>query len=439
MSLQVEQLEHNMAKLTIEVSAEELEGALQKAYQKQKSRINVPGFRKGKVPRQLIEKMYGPEIFYDDAANALIPEAYSKAYDESGLEIVSQPKIDVTQIEKGKPFIFTAEVATKPEVELGEYKGIEVPKYSNRVTQKEIDAKLEEEQLKNARTITVEGRPVQDKDEVVLDFEGFVDGEAFEGGKGENYPLTIGSGSFIPGFEEQLIGAEPEKEVEVKVTFPEDYHAKDLAGKDAVFKCKVNEIHVKEVPEADDDFAQDISEFDTLAEYKEDIKKNLMEQKEKEAKAAKEAAVVAKVVENATMEIPDAMVDTQVRNMADDFARRIQSQGLTVDQYFQFTGMTAEKLFEQMRPDALKRIQNSLVLEAVAKAENIEISDERVEEELQKMADAYKMELDKVKSLMDDAAINQMKDDLAIQAAVDLVRDAAKEVEAKEEEKSEEA
>ena len=438
MSLQVEQLEHNMAKLTIEVSAEELEGALQKAYQKQKSRINVPGFRKGKVPRQLIEKMYGPEIFYDDAANALIPEAYSKAYDESGLEIVSQPKIDVTQIEKGKPFIFTAEVATKPEVELGEYKGIEVPKYSNRVTQKEIDAKLEEEQLKNARTITVEGRPVQDKDEVVLDFEGFVDGEAFEGGKGENYPLTIGSGSFIPGFEEQLIGAEPEKEVEVKVTFPEDYHAKDLAGKDAVFKCKVNEIHVKEVPEADDDFAQDISEFDTLAEYKEDIKKNLMEQKEKEAKAAKEAAVVAKVVENATMEIPDAMVDTQVRNMADDFARRIQSQGLTVDQYFQFTGMTAEKLFEQMRPDALKRIQNSLVLEAVAKAENIEISDEKVEEELQKMADAYKMELDKVKSLMDDAAIDQMKDDLAIQAAVDLVRDAAKEVEAKEE-KSEEA
>ena len=253
MSLQVEQLEHNMAKLTIEVSAEELEGALQKAYQKQKSRINVPGFRKGKVPRQLIEKMYGPEIFYDDAANALIPEAYSKAYDESGLEIVSQPKIDVTQIEKGKPFIFTAEVATKPEVELGEYKGIEVPKYSNRVTQKEIDAKLEEEQLKNARTITVEGRPVQDKDEVVLDFEGFVDGEAFEGGKGENYPLTIGSGSFIPGFEEQLIGAEPEKEVEVKVTFPEDYHAEDLKGKEAVFKCTVHEIKAKELPELDDD------------------------------------------------------------------------------------------------------------------------------------------------------------------------------------------
>ena len=439
MSLQVEKLENNMAKLTIEVPADDLEKALQSAYMKQKNKIAMPGFRKGKVPRQMIEKMYGPEIFYDDAANALIPKAYSEAYDECDLEIVSRPEINIVQIEKGKSFIFTADVATKPEVKLGEYKGLEVDKVSTRVTQKEVDAKIQEEAEKNAREVVVTDRPVADGDEVILDFEGFVDGEAFEGGKGENYPLTIGSGSFIPGFEEQLVGAEAEKEVEVKVTFPEDYHAKDLAGKDAVFKCKVNEIHVKEVPEADDDFAQDISEFDTLAEYKEDIKKNLMEQKEKEAKAAKEAAVVAKVVENATMEIPDAMVDTQVRNMADDFARRIQSQGLTVDQYFQFTGMTAEKLFEQMRPDALKRIQNSLVLEAVAKAENIEISDERVEEELQKMADAYKMELDKVKSLMDDAAIDQMKDDLAIQAAVDLVRDAAKEVEAKEEEKSEEA
>ena len=428
MSVQVENLEKNMAKLTIEVPAEELEKALEKAYQKQKKNISVPGFRKGKVPRAMVEKMYGPAVFYEDAVNSLVPEEYSKAAEESKLDIVSRPEINVEQIEKGKAFIFTATVAVKPEVTLGEYKGLEV------ATDEEVEAELKKEQEKNARTINVEDRPAADGDTVTLDFEGSVDGVPFDGGKAENYDLTVGSGSFIPGFEDQLVGVKIGEEVDVKVTFPEDYHAKDLAGKDAVFKCKVNEIHVKEVPEADDDFAQDISEFDTLAEYKEDIKKNLMEQKEKEAKAAKEAAVVAKVVENATMEIPDAMVDTQVRNMADDFARRIQSQGLTVDQYFQFTGMTAEKLFEQMRPDALKRIQNSLVLEAVAKAENIEISDERVEEELQKMADAYKMELDKVKSLMDDAAIDQMKDDLAIQAAVDLVRDAAKEVEAKEEE-----
>ena len=411
MSLQVEQLEHNMAKLTIEVSAEELEGALQKAYQKQKSRINVPGFRKGKVPRQLIEKMYGPEIFYDDAANALIPEAYSKAYDESGLEIVSQPKIDVTQIEKGKPFIFTAEVATKPEVELGEYKGIEVPKYSNRVTQKEIDAKLEEEQLKNARTITVEGRPVQDKDEVVLDFEGFVDGEAFEGGKGENYPLTIGSGSFIPGFEEQLIGAEPEKEVEVKVTFPEDYHAEDLKGKEAVFKCTVHEIKAKELPELD--------------ELKTDIKAKIKEQKVNDGKRAQEDAAVDAIIESAKMDLPEAMVDTQARQMLDEFAQRMQQQGLTLDQYMQFTGMTADKMMDELRPQAEKRIKTRLVLEAIAKAENIEITDEKLDEEIAKMAEAYQMEADKLKSFMGDKEKEQMKQDMAVQEAITFVVDNA--------------
>ena len=418
MSLQVEQLEHNMAKLTIEVSAEELEGALQKAYQKQKGRINVPGFRKGKVPRQLIEKMYGPEIFYDDAANALIPEAYSKAYDESGLEIVSQPKIDVTQIEKGKPFIFTAEVATKPEVELGEYKGIEVPKYSNRVTQKEIDAKLEEEQLKNARTITVEGRPVQDKDEVVLDFEGFVDGEAFEGGKGENYPLTIGSGSFIPGFEEQLIGAEPEKEVEVKVTFPEDYHAEDLKGKEAVFKCTVHEIKAKELPEIDDEFAAEVSEFDTLEEYKADVKAKIKEQKAADGKRNQEDQAVEQAVKNAEYEIPQPMIDTQTTQMVEDFAQRIQSQGITLEQYFQFTGLTAEKMMEDMKPQAIKRIETRLVLEAIAKAENIEITDEKVDEELAKMAESYKMEVEKLKEFMGENEKKQMKEDLAVQEAV---------------------
>ena len=482
MSLQVEQLEHNMAKLTIEVSAEELEGALQKAYQKQKSRINVPGFRKGKVPRQLIEKMYGPEIFYDDAANALIPEAYSKAYDESGLEIVSQPKIDVTQIEKGKPFIFTAEVATKPEVELGEYKGIEVPKYSNRVTQKEIDAKLEEEQLKNARTITVEGRPVQDKDEVVLDFEGFVDGEAFEGGKGENYPLTIGSGSFIPGFEEQLknartitvegrpvqdkdevvldfegfvdgeafeggkgenypltigsgsfipgfeeqlIGAEPEKEVEVKVTFPEDYHAEDLKGKEAVFKCTVHEIKAKELPELDDEFASEVSEFDTLDELKTDIKAKIKEQKVNDGKRAQEDAAVDAIIESAKMDLPEAMVDTQARQMLDEFAQRMQQQGLTLDQYMQFTGMTADKMMDELRPQAEKRIKTRLVLEAIAKAENIEITDEKLDEEIAKMAEAYQMEADKLKSFMGDKEKEQMKQDMAVQEAITFVVDNA--------------
>lgn len=418
MSLQVENLEHNMAKLTIEVSAEELEGALQKAYQKQKSKIAVPGFRKGKVPRQLIEKMYGPEIFYDDAANALIPEAYSKAYDESGLDIVSQPKIEVTQIEKGKPFIFTAEVAVKPEVTLGAYKGIEVDKISDEVEDAEVEAKLEEEREKNARTIEVTDRPVADKDEVVLDFEGFVDGVAFEGGKGENYPLTIGSGSFIPGFEEQLIGVEAEKEVEVKVTFPEDYHAEELKGKDAVFKCTVHEIKAKELPELDDEFASEVSEFDTLAEYKEDIKAKLKESKAAEGKRKQEDQAVEALIAASEMDIPEAMVETQSRQMADDFAQRLMQQGLSMEQYMQFTGMTNEKILEEMRPQAEKRIKTRLVLEAVAKAENIEISDEKLDEEIAKMAETYQMEADKLKEYMGDREKAQMKEDMAVQEAV---------------------
>jgi len=423
MSLQVEKMEKNMAKLTIEVSAEELEKALNGAYKKQRNKISVPGFRKGKVPRQMIEKMYGPEIFYDDAANDLIPDAYSKAYDESGLDIVSQPKVDVVQIEKGKPFIFTAEVAVKPEVTLGEYKGLKVDKISNRVTQKEIEEKLKEEQEKNARTITVEGRPVQDKDEVILDFEGFVDGVAFEGGKGDNYPLTIGSGSFIPGFEEQLIGVNPEEEVEVKVTFPEEYQAEELKGKDAVFKCTVHEIKAKELPELDDEFASEVSEFDTLDEYKADIKEKIKEQKISEGKRKQEDQAVDQAVENAQMEIPEAMIDTQVRQMANDFSQRIQQQGLTLEQYFQFTGMTAEKMLEELKPQAVKRIQTRLVLEAIAAAENIEVSDERLDEELQKMADAYKMEVDKLKEFMGENEKKQMKEDIAVQEAVTFLID----------------
>lgn len=428
MSLQVEKMEKNMAKLTIEVSAEELEKALQGAYMKQKNKISMPGFRKGKVPRQMIEKMYGPEIFYDDAANAIIPDAYAKAYDECELDIVSQPTIDVVQLEKGKPFIFTAEVATKPEVTLGEYKGLKVDKVSNRVTAKEVDAKLEEEQKKNARTVAVTDRAVQDGDEVVLDFEGFVDGVAFEGGKGENYPLTIGSGSFIPGFEEQLVGVEAEKEVEVNVTFPEEYHSADLAGKPAVFKCTVHEIKVKELPELDDDFAAEVSEFDTLEEYKADIKAKIKEQKITDGNRQKEDQAVEKAVANASMEIPEAMIDTQVRQMSQEFAQRLQSQGLTLEQYFQFTGLTADKMLEELKPQAVKRIQTRLVLEAIAKAENIEVSDEKLEAELAKMAESYQMEVDKLKEFMGESEKEQMKQDMAVQEAVTfLVENAVEE------------
>ena len=424
MSLQVEKLEKNMAKLTIEVPAAEFDKAIKTVYNKQKGHFNVPGFRKGKVPYNMVEKMYGAAIFYEEAANELIPGAYAKAYEECGLDIVSQPEIDVVQIEKGKDFIFTAEVAVKPEVTLGEYKGLEVEKTSTRVTQKEVDARIQEEAEKNARTIVVE-RPVQDGDEVVLDFEGFVDGEAFEGGKGENYPLTIGSGSFIPGFEEQLIGVEAEKEVEVNVTFPEEYHAENLAGKEAVFKCTVHEIKAKELPEIDDEFAAEVSEFDTLEEYKADVKAKIKEEKAAEAKSKKEDQAVEKAIENASMEIPEAMINTQAQQIVDDFARRIQSQGLTFDQYLQFTGMTVEKLLEDAKPQAKKRIETRLVLEAVAKAENIEISDEKFDEELAKMAESYGMEVDKLKEFMGEEEKKQMKEDMAVQEAVTFLAENA--------------
>ena len=425
MSLQVEKLENNMAKLTIEVPANDLEKALQSAYMKQKNKIAMPGFRKGKVPRQMIEKMYGPEIFYDDAANALIPKAYSEAYDECDLEIVSRPEINIVQIEKGKSFIFTADVATKPEVKLGEYKGLEVDKVSTRVTQKEVDAKIQEEAEKNAREVVVTDRAVADGDEVILDFEGFVDGETFEGGKGENYPLTIGSGSFIPGFEEQLVGAEAEKEVEVKVTFPEDYHAEELKGKEAVFKCTVHEIKAKELPELDDEFASEVSEFDTLDELKTDIKAKIKEQKVNDGKRAQEDAAVDAIIESAKMDLPEAMVDTQARQMLDEFAQRMQQQGLTLDQYMQFTGMTADKMMDELRPQAEKRIKTRLVLEAIAKAENIEITDEKLDEEIAKMAEAYQMEADKLKSFMGDKEKEQMKQDMAVQEAITFVVDNA--------------
>ena len=425
MSLQVEKLEKNMAKLTIEVSAEELEKAIQGAYLKNKNKINIPGFRKGKAPRKMIEQMYGKEVFYEDAANALIPEAYEKALEECTEEIVSSPKVDVTQLEAGKPFIFTAEVALKPEVTLGTYKGVKVAKAEVEVTDAEVDAEVEKEREKNSRTVSVTDRAVKDGDMTVIDFEGFVDGVAFEGGKGENYPLTIGSGAFIPGFEEALIGAEIGVETDVNVTFPEEYQAEELAGKPAVFKCTVKEIKEKELPELNDEFAGEVSEFETLAEYKEDVKKKLAEKKETEAKNMKEDAVVDAIIAEAQMEIPDAMVETQQRQMVEDFAQRIQSQGITMDQYMQFTGLTAAKLMDQVKPQALKRIQSRLVLEAVVAAEEMTATEEEFDAEVAKMAEAYKMEADKVKELLGENGKKQVMEDICIGKAVELVVNSA--------------
>jgi len=425
MGVQVEKLEKNMAKLTVEVSAEEVEKAIQTAYQKMKKNVNIPGFRKGKAPRHLIEKMYGKEVFYNDAIDNMLPSAYAKAVDECGEEIVSRPEIQVVQLESGKPFIFTASVAVKPEVVLGEYKGIQVDKTPVEVLDAEIEAEITKEREANARTITVDDRAVQKGDIISLDFDGYVDGKAFEGGKSEDYELTIGSGAFIPGFEEQLVGAEIGKDLEVNVTFPEEYHAKELAGKAAVFKCRVNSAKVKELPEVDDEFAQEVSEFDTLDAYKEDIKAKLLKDKEEDARRVKEDAVIEKIIEGAQMEIPDAMVEFQSEQMMEDFAQRMQAQGLSLQQYFQFSGMTAEKYKEQMKPRALKNIQSRLVLEAVAKAENIEATEEDLDAEMTRMAEMYKMEVDKVKELISDYQREEMKKDIAIQKAVDLVTEAA--------------
>ncbi|MFV0528508.1 MAG: trigger factor [Lachnospiraceae bacterium] len=429
MSFQVEKKEHNMAVLTIEVSAQDLEKAIEGAYNKNKKQITIPGFRKGKAPRMMIEKLYGKGFFLEDAANAIIPQAYATAADESELEIVSQPEIDVTTLEPGQNFVFTAEVALKPDVELGEYKGLEVPKSDVEVTEEEIVLELAKEQEKNSRTITVEDRAAEDGDTVTIDFEGFVDDVAFEGGKGENHPLTLGSNSFIPGFEEQLVGVALETPVDVNVSFPEEYQAAELAGKAAVFKCIIHKIEKKELPELDDEFAQDASEFDTLAEYKEDIRGNLLKTKEESAKRAKEDAVVEKAIENAKFDIPEPMIKQQIRQLVEDFSRRVQSQGLSVEQYFQFSGLTPEKLEEQMRPQAEKRIQSRLVLEKIAEAEKIEPSQEDVDAELTKMAEMYKMEIDKIKEIMGENETKQLKQDLAVQQAVTLISDAANEVE----------
>ncbi|MCR5031816.1 MAG: trigger factor [Lachnospiraceae bacterium] len=425
MSSKVEKLENNMAKLTVEVPVEDFEKAVEKAYQKSKKQINIPGFRKGKAPRQLIEKMYGKTVFFEDAANEVMPEAYAKAVEECGEEIVSSPKINVVQLEAGKPFIFEAEVALKPEVTLGKYKGISVEKEAVEVSAEEIDAQIQKERENSAREISVE-RPVQNGDIAMIDFEGFVDGVAFDGGKGENHPLTIGSGQFIPGFEEQLIGAKIGEDVEVNVTFPENYQEASLAGKAAVFKCKVNEIKEKELPELDDEFAAEVSEFDTFAEYRADVEKKLQEQKENASKTAFEDAVVKAVIADAKMDIPEAMVETQQRQMLDDYDQRLRMQGLSLEQYLKFTGQNPQQLMDQAKEQAMFRIQSRLVLEAVVKAENITASDDDVQAELKRMAEQYNMEIEKVKEILGEGELKNLSTDLAVQKAVDFLVENAK-------------
>ncbi len=421
MSLQIEKKEKNMAVLTIEVSAKEFEKAIEKAYQKNKSKLSVPGFRKGKVPRAMAEKIYGKSVFFEDAANIMIPEAYEEEIRDCGLDIVSQPQIDIIQIEEGKSFIFTAEVALKPEVVIGKYKGVSVEAIEVVVTDAEVLAEISKEQEKSARIVDVEGRAVKDGDDTVIDFEGFVDGVAFDGGKGEDYPLTIGSGSFIPGFEEQLVGAEIGKEVDVNVVFPEDYQEEKLKGKAAIFKCSVKQIKEKQLPEIDDDFASEVSEFDTLAEYKESVKKTLLEKREADVKSAKEDAVIDAIIEDTKMDIPAPMILSQQKQLVEDFAGRMQSQGLTMEQYFQFTGLTKETMLEQVKPQAEKRIKARLVLEAIVAAEKIEATEEDYNKEVEKMASMYQMEIEKVNEFLGESEKKQIMLDLAIGKAVDFV------------------
>lgn len=426
MGLQIEKLEHNMAKLTIEVPYEEFDKAVDQAYKKNKNKINVPGFRKGKVPRQMVEKMYGKDVFFEDAANIIIPDAYSKAYDECEEEIVSSPKIDVVQMEVDKPFIFTAEVALNPSVKLGEYKGIEIERLDTEVTEADIDEQIQQERNRQARIVTVEGRAIKEGDTAVIDFEGFIDGEAFEGGKGENYSLEIGSNSFIAGFEEQLIGKNTGEECDVEVTFPEDYHAENLAGKPAVFKCKIHEVKEKQLPELDEEFADDAG-FDSVEEYKEDVKKKLVEKREKESKEQKEDAVIDAIIEKAEMDIPEPMIETQQRQLIDEFAQQLSMQGLSLEQYFMFTGMTKDMMMEQTKPRAEKKIKARLVLEAVADAEKMEVSEEEYENELKDMAESYKMEIDKLKDILAEVDEKMIKKDLKIKKAIDFVVANAKE------------
>ena len=421
MSVQVENLEKNTAKLTIEVPAEKFEEAVQHSYNKNKGKFNIPGFRKGKAPFNMIKKMYGVGVFYEDAVDEVIDASYPDAAKESGLEIVSRPSISIEEIEEGKAFVYTAVVAVKPEVTLGQYKGVEVQKTKSEVTEEDIETEIKRAREKNSRLITVEDRGVEDGDQVTIDFDGSVDGKRFEGGKAEDYPLTIGSHTFIDNFEEQLIGKTTGEECEVNVTFPAEYHVEELKNKPAVFKVKVKEIQRKELPEANDEFASEVSDFDTMEEYKKDLSEKLHAEKIEAAKTADEDKVVAKVIENATMEIPDQMVEEQVNGMVNDYARRLESQGISFKQYVEITGMTAEKIGEQMKPQAIKRIQTRLVLEAVVKAENIQADDAAVEEQFDKMAADFKMDKEQIKGMFGEEQMAQLKEDLAVQKAIDFL------------------
>ena len=421
MNVQVEDLGKNMVKLTVEVDADTVDAAIKSAYNKQKNKIAIPGFRKGKVPQVMIEKMYGPDVFYEDAVNIMLDTQYAAVVDQSGVDIVSRPTIEVTQIEKGQPFIFTAEVAKRPEVTLGKYNGVTVTRIDTSVKDEEIDAEIEQQRENNARTVTVTDRAVQEGDTAVIDYEGFVDGVAFEGGKGENHALEIGSHTFIDTFEEQLVGKNTGDEVEVHVTFPEQYQAADLAGKPATFQVKILEIRAKELPELNDEFVQDVSEFDTMAEYREDTKKKLQESKENAAKGTKEDEAIQKIIDKSKMEIPDGMIDMQAENMIDEFAQRIAMQGMSFEQYMQFSGMTIDKLKEQVRPEALQRIQSSLVLEQIAKEENLVASDEELEAEIEKMASMYGMNAENLKSRMEESDRETIKRDIAVNKAVEFI------------------
>lgn len=421
MSLQVEKLEKNTAKLTIEVPAEQFAAAMKNAYEKTKNRYNIPGFRKGKAPYQMIKQMFGAGVFFEDAANEVIDATYPDAAKESGLEIVSRPSVSLEQIEEGKPLVYTATVAVKPEVTLGEYKGVEVQRAKAEVTDEDIEAEINRVREQNSRLITVDDRGVEDGDRVTIDFDGYVDGKRFDGGKSEDYPLVIGSHTFIDTFEEQLVGKLVGEECEVNVTFPEEYHVAELKNKPALFKVKVKEIQKKELPEVNDEFASEVSDFDTLEEYKKDLAEKLLKEKQTAAATANENKVVEKVVENATMEIPDLMIDEQVNGMINNYARRIESQGISFKDYMEVTGMSIDKLAEQMRPAAIKSIETRLVLEAVVKAETLEAGDEAVEEQFDKMAESYHRDKDEIKKMYEGERLEQMKEDLAVQEAIDFL------------------
>ena len=426
MSLQVEKLEKNMAKLTIEVPAEEFDAAIKNAYNKNKNKFSIPGFRKGKAPLAMLEKMYGAGIFYEDAANEVIDASYPKAAEESKEEIVSTPEIKVTQIEKGKAFIYEATVALKPEVTLGEYKGVEVKKAEAVVTDEDVENELTAARKKNGRLIDVEDGAIEDGDNTIIDFTGYIDDKTFDGGAGTDYPLVIGSHSFIEGFEDQLIGKKKGETCDVNVTFPAEYHADELAGKPAKFVVTIKEVKRNELPELNDEFASEVSDFDTLDEYKADIRKKLQEKKEQDAKVENENNVIEKVIENAQMELPQPMVDTQAREMVENYARRLQSQGLNINDYMKYTGMTPEKLMEQMRPEAEKRIKTRLVREKVVEVENVEVSDEKLDEQINEIAASYKLEGAKLKEMMGEREKEQIREDLKVQAAIDLLVEQAK-------------